>query len=579
MSEQELNNIQSMDLTEFINLSTTVSFYYWNTPAFQTFVSQRRYIKLGTVLPNDVAIVYTSESYMDDIFAELGYDFLSVFPEIYGLTGKAALESAGILRVQERPYLNLTGQGTAIAFIDTGIDYTSPVFKYEDNTTKIKYIWDQSINNNLNINNRNLSEFGVNFGTVYTQEDINQALLSNNPRDVVPHIDTVGHGTFLASIAAGREYGNFIGAAPDSDIIVVKLKKASNYYRKKFLVPDNQEEAYEATDIMLGITFALNQAAKLQKPVVICLGLGSNFGGHNGQNRLENYISFISSTVGVSVCTSAGNESNARHHTDGIIRNTDDVIPIEIRVGDKAKSLSVYIWYSGWDKISFSIKSPTGEIINRIPFFVGTYYEKRLIFEKSLVKILYHQDGSRFAVIQIEDVVPGIWEIRLHGDVVIEGKFHAWLPMTGFISPDIEFVSPTPNYTIVIPSTSLGATVSGAYNDREKSLYINSSWGPTESSKVAPDFVAPGISVSGYYPYGIGTMTGTSVSSAITSGAAALFLQWALVQKNAPATTGNRLRSVLIRGCSREENRDYPNSQWGFGTLNLIEAFNSLRED
>ena len=49
--------------------------------------------------------------------------------------------------------------------------------------------------------------------------------------------------------------------------------------------------------------------------------------------------------------------------------------------------------------------------------------------------------------------------------------------------------------------------------------------------------------------------------------------------KHAPATTGNRLRSVLIRGCTREENRDYPNYQWGFGTLNLIEAFNSLREN
>ena len=74
-------------------------------------------------------------------------------------------------------------------------------------------------------------------------------------------------------------------------------------------------------------------------------------------------------------------------------------------------------------------------------------------------------------------------------------------------------------------------------------------------------------------------MTGTSAAAAITAGASALFMQWAIVQNNAPATTGNRLRSVLIRGCSREPRREYPNVQWGYGTLNLIETFNSLRED
>lgn len=563
--------IQQMPLSEFIQLPTTVSFYYWYTPQFQDFIAERPYIRLGKVLSNEIAILYTPEEHMDEIFKELGYDFLNIYPEIYGLTGREALESAGILRVQERAYLNLTGQGVVLAFIDTGIDYTHPVFKYEDGTSKIKYIWDQTIGSE--------SQEDAIFGTVYTQEEINEALRSESPYDIVPHRDTVGHGTFLASIAAGREYKDFIGAAPDADIIVVKLRNASNYYRRKFLVPTDQENAFESTDIMLGINFALSRAAKMKAPSVICLGLGSNFGGHNGRNRLESYISFVSNSIGIAVCTAVGNESNARHHIEGVLTRNDEISTIEVRVGEIAKSLSVYIWYSGWDKISFSLKSPTGEVINRIPFFVGTYYEKRLIFERSMVKIWYHQNGSRFAIVQIEDVVPGIWEIRLHGDVIIDGKFHAWLPMTGFISPDIEFVSPTPNYTVVIPSTSTGAIAVGAYNDRENSLYINSSWGPTQTSKVAPDFVAPGVSVTGFFPFGMGTMTGTSVSSAITAGASALFFQWAIVQRNGPYTTGNRLRSLLIRGCTRDNSREYPNVQWGFGTLNLMETFNALRED
>ncbi len=563
--------IQSMPLYEFISLPSTVSFYYWYTVSFQNFIAERPYIRLGKILADNVAILYTSEEYMDSIFSELGYDILNVFPEIYGLTSLSALEAAEILRIQQRPYLNLDGKGVALIFVDTGIDYRSPVFLYEDGTTKISLIWDQTINTTP-------SE-GALYGTVYTREQINEALRSENPQSIVPHVDDVGHGTFLASVAAGRKYGDFIGAAPEADIIMVKLRYASDYYRKKFLVPDDQKIAFEATDIMLALEFATVKASRMNKPSVVCLGLGSNFGGHNGKNRLEDYIADLSSNVGIFVCTSAGNESNARHHTEGVLTKQDDTSSIEIRVGEKAKSLSVYVWYEEWDKISFSLRSPTGEVLPRIPFFVGTRFEKRLIFEKSLIKVLYHQDGSRFALIQIEDVVPGMWEITLHADIVVTGNYHAWLPMTGFISPDVEFAAPVPNYTVVIPSTSLGATAVGAYNHLENSLYINSSWGPTLTSKIAPDFVAPGVNVAGYYPFGLGRSTGTSVAAAITSGAAALVMQWAIVQNNAPATTGNRLRSVLIRGCTRDNIREYPNPQWGYGTLNLSETFNSLRED
>ena len=508
---------------------------------------------------------------MDGILAQLGYDVINVYPEIYGLTNEESLEAAGILRVQERPYLNLLGSGVSLIFIDTGIDYTNPTFQYEDGTTRISYIWDQTINSGEPTD-------GAIFGTVYTKEKINEALRSDDPYSIVPHRDEDGHGTFLASVAAGRRIENFIGAAPEADIIVIKLKGASEYYRNKFFVPENQKNAYESIDIMLGLTFGIERAELTGNPSVSCIGLGTNFGGHNGQNRLESYITSLSSNIGIAVCTAVGNESNARHHTSGTIEKTGDTATVEVRAGEMTKDFCVYVWYEDLDKISFSLKSPTGEVINRIPFFVGTRYEKRLIFEKSLVRIFYHQDGNRFAFFQIEDAVPGIWEITLHGDMVINGRFNAWLPMTGFVSPDVEFVSPVPNYTTVIPSTAIGAIAVAAYNDIENSLYINSSWGPALTSKMVPDFAAPGVNIEGYYPYGLGTMTGTSAAAAITSGAAALVMQWAIVQGNAPATTGNRLRSILIRGCTREDRREYPNVQWGYGTLNLMGTFNSLRE-
>ena len=74
-------------------------------------------------------------------------------------------------------------------------------------------------------------------------------------------------------------------------------------------------------------------------------------------------------------------------------------------------------------------------------------------------------------------------------------------------------------------------------------------------------------------------MSGTSVSAAITAGASALVYQWAIVEGNAPVITGNRLRTVLIRGCNRDASKEYPNTQWGYGTLNLSQVFNLFREE
>lgn len=69
----------------------------------------------------------------------------STIPHCYGLTSTVSLESSGVLRIRSTPGLNLRGSGTLIGIIDTGIDYTNPIFKNNDGTTRIVSIWDQSI--------------------------------------------------------------------------------------------------------------------------------------------------------------------------------------------------------------------------------------------------------------------------------------------------------------------------------------------------------------------------------------------------------------------------------------------------
>lgn len=104
---------------------------------------------------------------------------------------------------------------------------------------------------------------------------------TENPYDVVPHQDTVGHGTFLASIACGRGNEEYTSAAPEADIIAVKLKKAGSYYINRYPIPPGQENVFETTDVMLGIQYIIERATALNMPVVICIGLGTNQGGHD----------------------------------------------------------------------------------------------------------------------------------------------------------------------------------------------------------------------------------------------------------------------------------------------------------
>jgi subtilisin family serine protease len=202
--------------------------------------------------------------------------------------------------------------------------------------------------------------------------------------------------------------------------------------------------------------------------------------------------------------------------------------------------------------------------------------------EKSAVNVTYffpiEGTGGQLTAIKIINATPGIWTVTVYGDIILDGEFHSWLPLTGFISPTVEYLATNPNYTVTVPATMNGAIICGAYNPKTNSLYPASSWGPTRTGQLAPDLVAPGVNVGGYYPYGEGTMDGTSVATAITSGAAALMLQWGIVNNNDPAISSYQIRAYMIRGCDRSENMMYPNNRWGYGSLNLIRSFELMRE-
>ncbi|MDD4124510.1 MAG: S8 family peptidase [Eubacteriales bacterium] len=531
-------------------------------------------IAVAFVVSGRYLIAYATEEVYNEFNKLLGVGVISSGSIVMGLLDRAGLESSGILQVHRQPFLDLRGQGVIIGFVDTGIDYTQEVFRYEDGSSKILYLYDQTV--------EGPPPPDYYLGTEYTNEQINTALSSDNPSLIVPETDTSGHGTFLASVAAGREVGDFIGAAPDADIIAVKLRRARPYYLKLFSVPETQENAYESNAVILGIEYILQRAFSLNRPVVICLGLGSNFGSHDAYSIFESYLNNISKLTGVCLCIAAGNESQARHHTDGVIAAAGETFNIDIKAGENAGDIFLSVWTGVSDRVSVSVRSPTGELVPRVPARSGMTTRTPLILEDSSVEVTYffpvEGTGGQLSAVKIINATSGIWTVTVHGDLILDGRFHSWLPLTGFVSPTVEYLAANPNFTITVPATMDGAIICGAYNYRTGGLYSMSSWGPTRTGYLAPDLVAPGVNISGFYPYGPGTMDGTSVATAITSGAAALMLQWGIVKGNDVALSTYQIRAYLVRGCDRSESMAYPNNRWGYGSLNLYRSFQLMRE-
>lgn len=561
-------------LKEFINSPDTVDFILRGSDDLDIFLRENPNIIATQTLAGRYVVCYASVSEFVTIIDRLGTSYVSSLSIVLGLLDRPALEASGIVGIQRQPYLDLRGQGVLVGIVDTGIDYTQQVFRYGDGTSRIQAIYDQSI--------PGTAPEGFFIGAEYTNQQINQALQAENPYEIVPQRDTDGHGTFLASVAAGRENDNFLGAAPDAELVVVKLKKARPFYLDLFAVPETQQNVFGSTAIMIGVEYILRKARELKRPVVICLGIGTNLGSHDGFSIFEEYLREASNQVGVCLCIAAGNESQARHHTQGKIAAKGQSQNIDVSVVNESSVVYAAIWSSISDRLSVSIRSPTGELTARLPPKSGSITINSLVFERAAVRVAYYfpleGSGGQLTVIRVTNATPGIWTITVYGDLILDGTFHAWLPLTGLSSPGVEFLAATPNYTVTVPSTAIGVISCGAYNIADNSLYSNSSWGPTRIDLMAPDLVAPGVNVGGIFPTGYGTMSGTSAAAAITAGACALMLQWGIVQGNDVGMSTYQIRAYLIRGCSRSPTMLYPNTQWGYGALNLVQTFNLMRE-
>lgn len=513
----------------------------------------------------------------------------SEIPKLYTLLNTTSMEASGIISSFQQPALGTKGRGTMIGFIDTGIDYLNPLFLRSDKTTRIAGIWDQTIQDGTSSPFDDEPQNQFLYGTIFLEEQINTALLSDDPLSIVPSVDENGHGTFMAGIAAGGSTpnGDFTGAAPECSLAVVKLKPAKQYLRDFYLIRDDAV-AYQENDIMTAIKFLRLLAYQSRTPLTVCLGLGTNLGSHDGTSPLSTTLQSLGAYLGIAGVCAAGNEVGYHHHYYGQIAAEEEYDEVEIRVDENERGFIMELWARVPELYTVGFVSPSGEIVERIPVVLGRDTRITFLLERTEIILNYRTNelgsGSQLIFMKFRAPTAGIWKIRVYNTLFINGQFHIWLPVKGFVSDNTIFLRSDPNTTITDPGNASFPITVSTYNHNNNSIYIHSSRGFTRSERIKPDLAAPGVDVYGPgLPTSAGEpamtrMTGSSVAAAHVAGAVANLLSWGIIEGNEPGMTNAGAKSHLIRGANRIPGYNYPNREFGYGTLDLYQSFLAMRE-
>jgi subtilisin family serine protease len=200
-----------------------------------------------------------------------------------------------------------------VGIVDSGIDYTHPDFRNTDGTSRIAWLWDQTISP------EKLSEEaipaqppkGYVIGAEYDNAKINEALSEDSQSAIyrrLPSRDLSGHGTHVAGIAAGNgraSDGDYAGVAPKSTLIVVKLASP-------------EEDSFPSTsELLQAVNYCVSKALSMRMPLALNLSFGNTYGSHAGTSLVERFFDDISNYWKTSIVIGMGNEGAAAGHTSG----------------------------------------------------------------------------------------------------------------------------------------------------------------------------------------------------------------------------------------------------------------------
>lgn len=484
-----------------------------------------------------------------------------------------AIRSSCITAIQEAP-LFLTGKGVLLSVIDSGIDYMHPDFQNEDGSTRILALWDQTITPDPSKNF--LSPPGYTLGTLFTEEQINAAIATHTLQErtaFCPSFDTSGHGTHVTGIAAGNGRVQIAnrGVAYEASLLVIKLGAPG-----PMGFPST-------TQLMQAVDFSVRYAIDHQLPLSINLSFGNTYGSHSGTSLLETYLDSVSDLGRICIVTGSGNEGNNGGHAGGrILSNTSK--SLEFVVGDYERNLSIQIWKNYWDEIRIQLLPPFSQAPIQIPDVPGSW--RFAVGDTEL--LIYYGEPSPYSLYQelyidfISSrtyIASGVWTFLLTAQNITDGIYDLWMPAAAIRGNATQFLSPTPETTLTIPSTAAKTISVGAYDSNTNTYAPFSGRGFTWNiNQVKPDIVAPGVDITSCaVGGGYETRSGTSMATPFVSGSCALLMQWGILQGNDSFLYGEKMKAYLIKGARKLPFVEkYPDPRVGWGALCVSASIPSL---
>lgn len=460
----------------------------------------------------------------------------------------------------------LSGRGVLFCCIDSGVSYAHPDFCKDDGTTRILYLWDQTIRGN--------PPRGYHRGTEYTAAQINEALAADSfdkRRNIVPSEDISGHGTSVLGIGAGNGRGSggrFRGVAYEADLIVVKLGMPG------------ERDFPRTTELMEGIDYCVRKAVELKKPAVLNLSFGNNYGAHNGTSLLETYLNTVSGVGKNTICTGMGNEGVSGVHQSLVLRETE-ALEAEFSVGEYQPSTNVQLWKSYADEVRIFLEDPSGRRIGPFEENLGV---QRFRTQDTEI-LIYYGMPTPYSVLQeiYIDLIPqrqfladGIWKLRIEPVKIVWNLADLWLPVYGTGSAYTRFVKPTPEGSFTIPAPAMNVITVAAYDSRTDSYADFSGRAFNALPWMGkPDIAAPGVDIrTAAVGGGYRTVSGTSFATPFAAGSAALLMEWGIVKENDPFLYGNKVKAYLRRGARQLAGfLQTPNYRVGYGALCLRDSF------
>ena len=360
------------------------------------------------------------------------------------------------------PYLS--GEGCLIAILDSGIAWERREFRNGDGSTRIQYLWDQTLESGV-AGGRPPEGFRI--GVEFDREQIDNALRTSGAEReaILPSIDSGGHGTAVAGIAAGalRE-ARYLGAAPRAGLLVVKLglPKEQGFPR--------------TTEIMRAVTWALRKARELQQPLVINLSFGNSYGAHDGGSLLERFLDNAAEIGKTVICVGSGNEGSSGGHVGGNVfrgagaydnpagtgRPTGQGgvaavarrIAVELAVADYERNLRIQFWQNYSDVYRIYLRSPGGvESELTAPVNGGKF---TLTLEQTNI-LAYQGEPLPYAVAKelYLEMLPafgqyinsGVWTITVEPVRVVTGQYYFYLSDGATRNASTLFYNPTPQVT------------------------------------------------------------------------------------------------------------------------------------